>query len=126
MASTGYIQVRAYTSVARYPLQNVAIAVTATDGTALAMRLTDRNGLIDPIEIPVPDKSESQTPDPPENPFTTVNLYAHLQGYEQIEAENLQVFADTITSQNLEMIPLSEFPNAWDKTEIFDTPPQNL
>lgn len=126
MASTGYIQVRAYTSVARYPLQNVAIAVTATDGTALAMRLTDRNGLIDPIEIPVPDKSESQTPDPPEIPFTTVNLYAHLQGYEQIEAENLQVFADTITSQNLEMIPLSEFPNAWDKTEIFDTPPQNL
>lgn len=126
MASTGYIQVRAYTSVARYPLQNVAIAVTATDGTALAMRLTDRNGLIDPIEIPVPDKAESQTPDPPEIPFTAVNLYAHLQSYEQIEAENLQVFADTITIQNLEMIPLSEFPNAWDKTEIFDTPPQNL
>ena len=45
---------------------------------------------------------------------------------EQIEAENLQVFADTITNQNLEMIPLSEFPNQWDQTEIFNTPPQNL
>lgn len=126
MASTGYIQVRAYTSVARYPLQNVAIAVTAADGTALAMRLTDRNGIMEPIEIPVPDKAESQTPDSPEVPFTTVNLYAHLQGYEQIEAENLQVFADTVTYQNLEMIPLSEFPNAWDQTEVFNTPPQNL
>lgn len=126
MPATGYIQVRAYTSIARYPLQNVAIAVTAVDGTALAMRLTDRNGLIDPIEIPVPEKAESQTPDPGELPFTSVNLYAHLTGYEQVEAENLQVFADTTTVQNLEMIPLSEFPNAWDKTEVFDTPPQNL
>ena len=108
MSATGYIQVRAYTSTARFPLENVAIAVTATDGTALAMRLTDRNGLIAPIELPVPDKSESQAPEAGEKPYTTVNLYARLKGYEQIEAENLQVFADTITNQNLEMIPGSQ------------------
>lgn len=126
MPNTGFIQVYAYASLARYPLQNVAIAVTATDGTALAMRLTDRNGRIEPISLPVPQKSESQSPDPSEVPFTTVNLYAHLKGYEQVEAENLQVFADTTTIQDLEMIPLSEFPDAWDKAEIFDTPPQNL
>ena len=55
MPSTGYIQLRAYTSTAHFPLKDVAITVTATDGTAIAMRLTDRNGLITPIEIPVPD-----------------------------------------------------------------------
>lgn len=126
MPSTGYIQVRAYASVARYPLEEVAIVVTGTDGTALAMRLTDRNGAIAPIAIPVPDKAESLTPEPPEIPFASVNLYAHLQGYEQIEAENLQVFADTITTQNLEMIPLAEFPDAFDQREVFLTPPQNL
>lgn len=126
MPNTGYIQVYAYTSLARYPLQNVAIAVTATDGTALAMGLTDRSGRIEPIALPVPEKSESQSPDPPEIPFTAVNLYAHLKGYEQVEAENVQIFADTTTIQNLEMIPLSEFPDVWDKTEIFNTPPQNL
>lgn len=126
MPSTGYIQVRAYTSVARYPLEEVAIVVTGTDGTALAMRLTDRNGRVEPIAVPVPDKGESLTPDPPEIPFTTVNLYAHLQGYEQIEAENIQVFADTVTNQDLEMIPLAEFPQAFDQREVFITPPQNL
>lgn len=122
----GYIAVNAYTSNARIPLPDVAITVTATDGTAIAFRITDRNGQIVPIEIPVPDKSESQSPNPGELPFATVNLYARLRGYEQIEDENLQVFADTTTDQNLEMIPLSELPGKWNQTAVFDTPPQNL
>ena len=126
MPSTGYITVRAYTSNARYPLQNVAISVTAADGTAIAMRLTDRNGLITPIEIPVPDRSESLQPDPAERPYTAVNLYARKQGYEQVESENLQVFADTTTNQNLEMIPLAELPEQWDQNVVYYTPPQNL
>ena len=104
----------------------MAITVTSTDGTAIAMRLTDRNGLITPIEIPVPDREESLQPDPAERPYATVNLYARLRGYEQVESENMQVFADTTTFQNLEMIPLAELPNAWNQTVIFDTPPQNL
>ena len=126
MPATGYIQVRAYTSTAQFPLKDVAIALTSADGTAIAMRLTDRSGLITPIEIPVPDRSESLSPDPSEQPFATVNLYTHLRGYEQIEAENLQVFAGTTTLQNLEMIPLSELPGQWNQTAVFNTPPQNL
>lgn len=126
MPDNGFLQLRAYTSTAQFPLQDVAITVTASDGTAIAMRLTDRNGLITPIEIPVPDRSESLQPDPAERPFTVVNLYARKRGYEQVESENLQIFADTTTYQNLEMIPLAELPDGWDQTVIFDTPPQNL
>ena len=126
MSATGYIQVRAYESFAQLPLENVAITVTDPDGTAIAVRLTDRNGRIDPIEIPVPERTFSLSPNPGEKPFTNVNLYARLQGYEQIENENLQVFADTTTDQNLQMIPLAELPDRWDRNEIFFTPPQNL
>lgn len=126
MNATGYITVHAYTSYAYLPLKDVAVSVTAPDGTAIAMRLTDRNGLIRPIEVPVPAKSASLTPNSGETPFTTVNLFARLRGYEQIEIMNLQVFADTTTNQNLEMIPLSELPGAWNQAEIFDTPRQNL
>ena len=126
MSATGYIQVNAYESNARLPLKDVAITVTSEDGTAIAMRLTDRSGQIVPIEIPVPNLDESQFPDPPERPFAVVNLYAHLRGYEQVEAENLQVFAGTVTLQDLMMIPLAELPQQWDQTIIFNTPPQNL
>ena len=126
MSATGYIQAAAFESYARLPLEDVAITVTAADGTALAMAITDRNGRIAPIPIPVPDKELSLAPEEGEKPYTAVNLYAHKRGYEQIENENVQVFADTTTLQNLEMIPLSELPGKWDQTVIFDTPPQNL
>ena len=107
-------------------MKDVAIVVTATDGTAIAMRVTDRSGQIQPIEIPVPDRADSLSPNPPELPFARVNLYARLKGYEQIENEDLQVFAGVTTDQDLQMIPLSEMPGKWNQAEIFPTPPQNL
>ena len=124
--ATGYLQVRAYSSFAQIPLKDVAISVTAADGTAIAMALTDRSGKITPIPIPAPDFDLSQAPDPGQIPFSTVTLHARLRGYEQITAENIQIFANTVTNQDLEMIPLSELPSQWSKYEQFDTPPQQL
>lgn len=127
MPSKGYIQVHAYTSNARMPLQDVAIAVTDTGGSAIALRMTNRSGMLDaPIEIDVPDLAFSQTPNTGVIPFSVVNLYARLEDYELIEIENLQIFSGTITAQDLEMIPLSEYPDSFLKSEIFQTPAQNL
>ncbi len=126
LRAIGYIRVNAYTGNARIPLENVAVAVTAADGTAIAMRLTDRNGLIQPIEIPVPDESAGLTPDSGTIPYTSVNLYAGLAGYEQVENSAVQVFPDTVTSQNLELIPNAELPDSFAKIEQFRTLPQNL
>ena len=126
LPATGYIQVNAFTSRARIPLKDVAVTVTASDGTAIAMRLTDRSGQIIPISVPVPDLAASQSPNTGEIPFTRVNLYARLKDFVQVENEDLQVFANTTTDQNLEMIPLSELPDSWGQKEIFFTPVQNL
>ena len=125
MPSVGYIQVHAYSSYAQLPLKDVAISVTTADNTALAMRLTDRSGRITPIEVAVPELAESLSPGAVA-PFTPVKLYARLAGYEHIQIDDLQVFADTVTLQNLEMIPLSELPAQWSRSETFLTPPQNL
>lgn len=126
MPATGYLRIHAYESYAQLPLQDVAVTVTASDGTAIAMSLTDRNGAAGPVPVPVPDLEESLSPDPAERPFAVVNVYAHKRGYERIEAENLQLFADTTTIQPLEMIPLSELPGSFNQLLVFDTPPQNL
>lgn len=126
MSATGTIQVRAFTSQAQLPLQDVAVTVTAADGTAIALRLTDRSGLIPPISIPVPDQAESQSPDPEQRPYALVNLYAHRDGFEGVESENIQIFANTHTIQDLNLIPLAQIPGSWNQMVVFDTPPQNL
>ena len=126
LPSTGYIQVHAYASNARLPLQDVAVRITDMNDNPIALRVTDRSGLIVPVEISVPDVSASQTPDSGIVPFTRVNIYARLENYERIEAKDVQVFPDVVTLQNLEMIPLSELPESWNQSEIFDTPAQNL
>lgn len=127
MSATGYIQVQAFASNAKIPLPTVSVAITDQSGSAIALRLTNRSGMLDkPIQVEVPDLSASQTPNTGIIPFSTVNLYARLNGYEEIEIENLQIFANTMSVQNLEMIPLSEFPESWNQAELFRIPSQNL
>lgn len=126
MAATGYIRMHAYTSFARLPLKDVAVMVTATDGTAIATRLTDRSGLTDPIEIPAPDTSAGTSPDSGTVPYTAVNVYARLEGFEQVQNENVQIFPNVVTEQDIEMVPHSELPESWSKIQVFLTPTQNL
>lgn len=127
LSATGYIQVHAYTSYAQIPLQDVAVSITDASGAAIALRLTNRNGTLDvPVEIETPDMNSGQSPNTGIIPFAVVNLYARLRNYEAIEIENLQIFPGTTTVQNLEMIPLSELPQSFNKLEVFPTPSQNL
>ena len=117
ISTTGYIQVHAYTSYARIPLQYAAITVTDVSGDAIAMRLTNRSGMLDKqIPIEVPDASASQAPNTGVIPYSVVDLYARLENFEEIHIEKLQVFANTVT----------DLPENWNQAEIFETPPQNL
>ena len=91
------------------------------------MRLTNKSGQLDaPVAISVPDLSAGLRPDTGVIPFARVNIRAKLRDFEEIEVEDVQVFPDTVTSQNLEMIPLAELPAKWNKAEIFRVPAQNL
>lgn len=127
LSAIGYLQIHAYTSNAQIPLKDAAVTVTDLAGSAIAMRLTNSSGqLDDPLVIEVPDLSASQSPNTGIIPFTAVDIYARLENYEEIDVEHVQIFADTVTVQNLELIPLSELPGNWNKAEIFDIPAQNL
>lgn len=126
MSAIGYIQARAFASNAQIPLRDVAVVVTAPDDTAIAMRVTDRSGLISVIEIPVPNLSESQEPGAEERPYALVNMYAFRNGFGPFESRNIQVFAGTTTFQDIKLIPLSQLPQGEEDSMNVDTPPQNL
>ena len=126
MSATGYLRLRAYTGQAEIPLRDVAVTVTDSLGNTIAYRVTDRSGVIDNISLQTPDMGAGTSPNTGILPFGRVNIYAHLDGYEQIDAEDVQIFPDTVTLQDLAMIPLPELPETWNKAEIFQTPAQNL
>ena len=127
MSSTGYLQIHAYTSSAQIPLQDTAVTITDMSGSAIAMGLTNRSGLLDtPVAISVPDPAAGLSPNTGLIPYATVNLYAKHRQYEEIFAQSIQIFPNTVTLQNLEFIPLSEFPGNWNQAEQFETPSQNL
>ena len=126
MPAIGYLQVKAYTSNAKIPLEDVAVSIVSNDGKLLGLRITNSSGLTTPIKIEVPDLANSQSPDTGKPAFTSVNLYARAENYEQILVQGIQVFAGIVTMQELEMVPLSELPGKWNQVEIFNTPPQNL
>ena len=125
MPAFGYIQAKAYTSRAQLPVEDAAVSVVDDNGRLLGLRTTNSSGLTTPIRLEVPDRSESQAPGTAK-PFVTVNLYARAEDYEQVLARGIQVFADTVTTQELQFVPLSELPGSRNRVEIFDTPPQNL
>ena len=118
---------RAFTSRAQIPLKDVAVTITEADGSAIAMRLTNRSGILDaPIELTVPDRSASLSPNSGITPYRAVNIYARKEDFEEIYIKNVQVFANTITEQPLQLIPLAEFPGQWNKAEEYITSAQNL
>ena len=125
MSAVGYIQAIAYATRAKLPLEDVAVSVVDDEGRLLGLRSTDSSGQTTLIRVTVPDRAESQSPGQ-QKPFVTVNLYARAERYEQILARGIQVFADTVTQQELQMIPLAELPGSWNQVEVYDTPPQNL
>ena len=127
LSAKGYIQVRVYTTYASIPLEKAAVLITETEGTSNSMRVTNQSALLNaPIANGVPDLYFGHSPNTGMISLSVVALYVWAHNYEAIEIKKLQIFPTITTSQPLEMIPLSEFPDSYNKLEIFDTPRQNL
>lgn len=128
MAEIGYLTVRIYTSDARLPIEGASLTVTqpTENGTRLlALRLSDQSGRIAPIPIETPEKAQSLRPGGT-RPWTNVDLLAEHPAYERVIVERVQLFSGVVTLQDLELIPLSERPDAYNMTEVVDITAQSL
>ena len=129
MPEQGYLVAKAVTSNARIPVEDVTITVTQRlpDGRyeLLAVWITDESGKTPSIAIPTPDLSISQAPSQ-KRPFSLVYLMAEPALYERIAVRDVQIFSGIVSIQELQLIPLDEFPELQDQTEFFEIPPQQL
>ncbi len=129
MPTNGYLKVRVFTSEAQIPIDGASVTITQVlpDGGSrlIAVRLTDESGLVGPIAIPAPERADSQSAGK-KNPFTDVDLLIDMNQYERVLIENVQIFAGEQSELNQELIPLSEYPEFWNETELIRIPPQEL
>ena len=91
--------------------------------TILATRNTNRSGETGIVIVETPDKSLSERPGN-ELPFTSVDIRVEHPGFYPHYISDAQVFADTQSVQNVNLIPLA-IPTENITDNVFITP-QNL
>ena len=101
---TGMLQFRSYTASEAYPVPDVQVTVTFSDGTRTQLS-TGSTALSQAISISCPPKALSLEPQSTTLPYATCDIHAEKQGYLPVDVKGVQIF-DTITSlQPLDMIP---------------------
>ena len=121
----GYVTVRTFTREQISPVSGASVYIVSNgeNGEKNIERLliTDENGKTGVVEIEL-----TENPEYDGQPYTLIDIYVYRDAFYTVKVEDVQVFADRITLQNVEMIPLPENFNEVDDVNIFVVKPQNL
>jgi len=128
LPSRGSVIARVYTSDAYIPLEGAQVVFSSVDEAGsrrlLALRLTNSSGLTDPVYVETPDFSESLKPDAALQPYATIEISTSLPGYSRIVAQQVQVFPNIETIQDLQLQPVSDTEQ--NRSETYRGNRQNL
>lgn len=126
--ATGYVVVRVYTSNAQLPIKNAFVSVTtgnSPDINLLGFRNTNEFGETGIISVETPDLDLSLSPSDI-TPFSICNIEISHPSYYTMVINDVQVFANTRTIQEVELIPLEENSKPQDRVITNNIPSQNL
>ncbi len=128
MDNQGTFKAQIYTSRARLPIKDAVVTVLTarvTPQTILAHRMTNSSGNTEILYIDTPAIGLSQSPGNA-LPFTSVDVkITHPEFYSML-IRDVQIFSDTETIQQAELIPIEETKNKTDMMETVNITPQNL
>lgn len=123
----GNMVVKVSTAGRLIPVEGAKVFVVRKNGgrndTILALRTTGRSGIADSIEVETPARWTSTSPGN-EEPFAKVDIRVEHPFYYTYYITDAQVFAETESVQNVELIPLA-IPTE-NRTETVNITPQNL
>lgn len=129
MAANGTIVTRVYTARAQIPIQGATVAITQKNptnrNTLLAARVTDENGRTTPVRVLTPDPDASFYPGG-EIPFSLCDIWVEALGFEMLIVQDVQIFPNTETLQELELVPLPEQAPPQARAELIQITPQEL
>ena len=111
MDQNGTLLTRTFVSRAQLPVSDAIIVVSApeSDGRQklISIMRTNESGVSGPIVLPAPDISGSVTPGQNGSAFSSYSLIAEHPDYQLALFENVQIFPNVETVQDIALIPLS-------------------
>ncbi len=131
MAEKGSLVVYVTTARSAIPVGNARISIFRPDTKQLlGFRSTNAEGFTVAFETETPDIGLSLTPQNQDNayevPFAVFDVQVDHPQYQSVLIEDVQVFSDRKSIQNVDLIPLAEYANPQDSTSTFPIPPQSL
>lgn len=125
-SGVGYLTVRAFTGDEAIPLKGVMVTIIdeSEERRVLYSLRTDRSGMTETVEIAVPPKENSESPNERKK-YGTVSIEAKLTGYYTMTYAEVPIFDTVSATQSVRMIPLSEdgtkYILNYDEGMLFDT-----
>ena len=108
--SYGTLNVRTSVASGALPVPKTVIRIFGADENNRYVEysiLTDVDGASDRIILPAPEKNFSTAPYSPESPYALYDVEASAEGYYTKRIKDIAIFADTNTTQSINMIPIS-------------------
>lgn len=121
----GMLRVDVVSIIGSRPIAGVTVRIFYSDGenTPITEVTTDVLGRTTIIELDAPDIAFSLSPSA-EQPYATYDIIASAPGFETIEINGAQIFADQLAIQNLRMMPLDNAQG--ESAELFVIGPNTL
>ena len=117
MSDYGLLRVNAWESSVGFPAENVQVSIADENGTVVYEGTTDDSGQLPPVQLPSPPLSYAQNSQNP-RPFSQYRLSAVRQDYNDVNINDIQIYAETTAIQNFSLVPDFEtidipYPTLW-------------
>lgn len=125
-APYGYIKVKVMTGNGAYPVENATVAIKKSgDEKSFKVLVSDSDGDTEKVAVIAPREILSEQPFG-ERPYNTFDIYVSKDRYYTNVYKGVQVFADTVSLQNVYMLPLPEEGGIANEERVFVITPHNL
>ncbi len=100
------------------PAENAKVEIISPEtDTVIQQSFTDTQGQLQPIVLSAPPIENSLSPDEP-RPFNQYNMRVSLEGYQSAFIQNIQIYPDTTSIQNVSLVQNFEnidipYPTLW-------------
>ncbi len=127
MEGRGYLRVNVRKARETLPIEGAFVQIYGSDeagnnsGVLYSLR-TDADGITETVELSAPPAALSMKPGDPQ-PYGIYNITVQKEGYGRVENIGVPVFDGVLSTQPVQLIPLSEFLDGEEsEMRIFESP----